>query len=73
MDRIYFQIIRYLLKNSPVNTRDVAIATDLTIYQARQRLNYLKNAGIVIQKSFGRGTANIWEICEDDAPPHEEL
>ncbi|ECG8516353.1 regulator [Salmonella enterica subsp. salamae] len=67
MKESYVKIMRYLLKKrgrdpQPVKTREIADAAELSIYQARQHLEYLSAAGIVCRISSGRGKSSLWHL-----------
>ncbi|HBR2043242.1 TPA: hypothetical protein L9M98_004686 [Klebsiella pneumoniae] len=45
-----------------LRTRDIADAAELTIYQARQRLEYLNGIGMVESVASGKGKSTIWKL-----------
>ncbi|EHY3137799.1 regulator [Escherichia coli] len=67
MKKNHCLIVSFLLEkrkcsNEPVKTRDVADAFGLTIYQARQQLEYLSQFGVVKRGALGKGRPTLWYI-----------
>ncbi|ECG3145599.1 regulator [Salmonella enterica subsp. enterica serovar Weybridge] len=67
MKESYIKIMSFLLKNkenklAPAQTREIADAAGLSIYQARQHLEYLCAAGLVRKISSGRGRSACWRL-----------
>lgn len=67
MKKTYCIIIRFLLSrkkytDTPAKTREIADAAGLTIYQARQQMEYLYHSGVVERVTSGRGRAALWRL-----------
>lgn len=67
MKKTHCLIVSFLLNrkkhtDSPVKTREIADAIDLTIYQARQQMEYLNQFGVVERVTSGKGRATLWRL-----------
>lgn len=63
----YVNILLYLLQRKKsheavVETREVADAVGLSIYQARQHLEFLASKGLIQKINSGRGRPNTWKV-----------
>ncbi|HGX4296995.1 TPA: FaeA/PapI family transcriptional regulator [Escherichia coli] len=47
-----------------LRTRDIADATNLTIYQARTYLETLRVLGVVEKVNGGKGTPGLWRLVK---------
>ncbi len=67
MKKNHSLIVRFLISKKNVgvdnvSTREIADSIELTIYQARQQLEYLCQYGVVERISMGRGRPTMWRI-----------
>ncbi|HEI6731327.1 TPA: hypothetical protein SJ159_004605 [Yersinia enterocolitica] len=57
-----FLLNKRKINSEPVKTREIADAIGLTIYQARQQLEYLQKYGLVERVALGRGRSALWRV-----------